>query len=94
LKAKYDGAYYLDWPEEVVQRRPQALANARRELADEIDQVCFAQFLLFRPGETPFTTGMHFERAVIGGRLLKGPAWLLTGNLDDPQPSLVRAMIR
>jgi hypothetical protein len=112
-------------------RRPQALATARRELADEIDQVCFAQFLLFRQGdqlktyahskgvrligdlpffaspdcsdvwanpelflldeqhrqrfvagvppdyfthkdncgETPFTTGMHFERAVIGGRL-------------------------
>ncbi len=51
LKAKYDGAYYLDWPEEVVQRRPEALASARRELADEIEQVCFAQFLLFRQGD-------------------------------------------
>jgi len=51
LKAKYDGAYYLDWPEEVVQRRPEALAAARRELADEIDEVCFAQFLLFRQGD-------------------------------------------
>ncbi len=51
LKAKYDGAYYLDWPEEVVQRRPEALANARRELGDEIEQACFAQFLLFRQGD-------------------------------------------
>ena len=51
LKAKYDGAYYLDWPEGLVQRRPEALASARRELADEIEQVCFAQFLLFRQGD-------------------------------------------
>jgi len=51
LKAKYDGAYYLDWPEEMVQRRPEALATARRELADEIEQVSFAQFLLFRQGD-------------------------------------------
>ena len=130
LKAKYNGAYYLDWPDDIVQRRPDALAAARRELADEIEQVSFAQFLLFRQGDrlktyahskgvrligdlpffvspdssdvrirsyffsmsaaghassqeflpttsvrkdncgaTPFTTGMHFERAVIGGRL-------------------------
>ena len=51
LKAKYEGIYYLDWPEEVVQRRPEALATARRELVDEIEQVCFAQFLLFRQGD-------------------------------------------
>jgi 4-alpha-glucanotransferase len=31
LKAKYQGAYYLDWPEDLVQRRPEALAIARRE---------------------------------------------------------------
>lgn len=51
LKAKYQGAYYLDWPEELVQRRPAELAAARRELANEIDQVRFAQFLLFRQGD-------------------------------------------
>ena len=51
LKAKYDGAYYLDWPGGLVQRRPGALASARRELADQIDQVRFAQFLLFRQGD-------------------------------------------
>jgi 4-alpha-glucanotransferase len=51
LKAKYSGAYYLDWPEDLVQRRPDALDNARRELANRIDQVRFAQFLLFRQGD-------------------------------------------
>jgi len=51
LKAKYAGAYYLDWPEALVQRRPEGLASARQELADQIDQVRFAQFLLFRQGD-------------------------------------------
>jgi 4-alpha-glucanotransferase len=48
LKAKYRGAYYLEWPAELVQRNPSALAEARQELASQIDQVRFAQFLLFR----------------------------------------------
>ena len=51
LKAKYNNAYYLDWPEELAQRSPRALDSARRELADQIDQVRFAQFLLFRQGD-------------------------------------------
>src|ERR1700720_4210099 len=48
LKAKYHGTYYLDWPTELVRRRPDALDTARRELAGQIDQVRFAQFLLLR----------------------------------------------
>ena len=51
LKARYNGTYYLDWPIELVERRPSALAQARRELAREIDKVCFAQFLLFRQAD-------------------------------------------
>ena len=51
LKAKYNGAYYLEWPAELVKRVPAALAQARRDLASQIDQVRFAQFLLFRQGE-------------------------------------------
>jgi 4-alpha-glucanotransferase len=51
LKAKYSGAYYVDWPAELVARAPAAMASARRELATEIQEVCFAQFLLFRQGE-------------------------------------------
>jgi 4-alpha-glucanotransferase len=51
LKEKYHQAYYLEWPAELVQRSPSALAEARRELAGQIDQVRFAQFLLFRQAD-------------------------------------------
>ena len=51
LKAKYNGAYYLDWPAELVQRNKDALASARRELSSQVDQVRFAQFLLFRQAD-------------------------------------------
>src|SRR5580658_93848 len=51
LKAKYHGAYYLEWPAELVQRIPSALTEARRELASQMDQVRFAQFLLFRQAD-------------------------------------------
>jgi 4-alpha-glucanotransferase len=51
LKDKYQGAYYLEWPTELVQRRPDALADARRESGRRVDQVCFAQFLLFRQAD-------------------------------------------
>jgi 4-alpha-glucanotransferase len=51
LKARYDGAYYLEWPTELVQRTLAALTTAQRELASQIEQVRFAQFLLFRQGE-------------------------------------------
>ena len=48
LKVRYNGAYYLEWPPELVQRTPAALAQARQVLATQIDQICFAQFVLFR----------------------------------------------
>src|SRR5438445_19317 len=51
LKARHNGAYYLEWPAELVKRVPAALAQARRDLRSQIDQVCFAKFLLFRQGE-------------------------------------------
>jgi len=51
LKVKFGGAFYLDWPAELAQRNADALDRARRELADPIDQVCFAQFLLSRHAE-------------------------------------------
>jgi 4-alpha-glucanotransferase len=51
LKVKFQGAYYLDWPKELVEREPEALDRARRELADQIGLASFAQFLLFRQAE-------------------------------------------
>ncbi len=51
LKLKYRGGSYLDWPADLVERQPHALAEARRELAREMDVVRFAQFVLFSQGE-------------------------------------------
>jgi 4-alpha-glucanotransferase len=51
LKARYDGACYLEWPVELVRRIPAALAQAGRELANQIELVRFAQFLLSRQAE-------------------------------------------
>jgi 4-alpha-glucanotransferase len=48
LKERYDGAAYLDWPEDLVRRRPAALEKARGELAAQMSLVRFAQFLFFR----------------------------------------------
>ena len=51
LKARHGGAYYLDWPAQFVRREPAALAGARRDLAELIERVRFAQFLLVRQGK-------------------------------------------
>ena len=51
LKNKFGGSYYLDWPEELVQRKPTALAKARRDLANEIDRFRLEQFLLLRKAD-------------------------------------------
>jgi 4-alpha-glucanotransferase len=50
LKARYNGAYYLGWPAELVRRVPAALAQTRQDLAGQIEHVCLGQFLLFRQG--------------------------------------------
>ena len=50
LKDEYNGAWYLDWPVELVQRVPAALTEARGKLANDIDRFRFEQFLLFRQG--------------------------------------------
>jgi len=50
LKERYGGAAYLDWPGDVVRRKPEALDQARRELETQVEQVRFGQFVLFRQG--------------------------------------------
>ena len=50
LKARLRGADLLDWPEDLLRRNPSALARARRDLADEINESRFGQFLLSRQG--------------------------------------------
>jgi 4-alpha-glucanotransferase len=48
LKAKYNNTFYLEWPIELVRRIPAALTQARQDAGRQLDQVRFAQFLLFR----------------------------------------------
>jgi 4-alpha-glucanotransferase len=48
LKTRYNGVYFVEWPSDLVHREPSALARARQELKNEIDQITFAQFLFFR----------------------------------------------
>ena len=50
IKDEHGGAYFVEWPQDLVQRVPAALAYVRRELASQIDQYRLAQFLLFRQG--------------------------------------------
>lgn len=51
LKVRHGGISYLEWPEDLVRREPLTLARARRDLADAIDRIRFAQFLLSRQGK-------------------------------------------
>jgi 4-alpha-glucanotransferase len=51
LKAKFGKAHYLEWPAELIHRKPAALDQLRREVDDQIGQSKFAQFLLFRQAE-------------------------------------------
>jgi 4-alpha-glucanotransferase len=50
LKDKLGGVSYLEWPAQLLRREAEALAEARRDLAGQIDHICFGQFLLFRQG--------------------------------------------
>ncbi len=48
LKRHFGGGEWRGWPAEYVERDEQALAEARREHADAIEQVQFRQWLFFR----------------------------------------------
>jgi 4-alpha-glucanotransferase len=48
LRAKFEQAPFLQWPQEFARRESAAIARARGELADALDQFRFGQFLLLR----------------------------------------------
>lgn len=48
LKEAHGGKAWLQWPEDIALRRPEALADARRRLADVAVDHEFRQFLFFR----------------------------------------------
>ena len=48
LRARYRGAAFSQWPEDLARREPTALEKARQELAEPIDSFRFGQFILLR----------------------------------------------
>jgi 4-alpha-glucanotransferase len=78
LKARYRGVYYLEWPADLVRRTPSALAEARTQLATEINQVRLAQFLLFRQGAQ---LKEHARRR--GMRLIGDLPFFVSGDSSD-----------
>jgi 4-alpha-glucanotransferase len=48
LKEAHGGKVWTDWPQELRDRNPAALENARREFAETIQRFKFYQFLFFR----------------------------------------------
>ena len=48
LRARFGGAPFQEWPAGLAWREPKALAKARHELAEAIDQFRFGQFILLR----------------------------------------------
>jgi 4-alpha-glucanotransferase len=51
LKQQFGGSYYLEWPEDLIKRKPAALAKARRDLGAKIDRFRFEQFWLLRQAD-------------------------------------------
>ncbi|WP_324718999.1 4-alpha-glucanotransferase [Salinimicrobium sp. HB62] len=47
LRNKYKKANWTDWPEELREREPEALQQARIELKEQIEREMFVQFLFF-----------------------------------------------
>jgi 4-alpha-glucanotransferase len=48
LKEAHGGVSWHEWPEDLVFRKPAALQQARRELAEQVQLHCFRQFLFYR----------------------------------------------
>ena len=78
LKARYAGASYLQWPERLVRRVPEALESARRDLAAEVERVRFAQFLWFRQAER-----LHAHARAAGVRLLGDLPFFVSAESSD-----------
>ena len=66
LKAKFGNTHYLQWPVELVSRDSTMLERTRHGLADEIGQITFAQFLMFRQADRLKTHALENGLSLIG----------------------------
>jgi 4-alpha-glucanotransferase len=78
LKARYAGASFLQWPDDLVRRTPSALDRARRDLASQIDQVRFVQFLLSHQGAR-----LKAHARAKGVRLIGDLPFFVSGDSSD-----------
>ncbi len=77
LKLRYGGVHYLEWPAELTRRAPGALAQARQELASQIDQVASSPVPALSPG------GAHEAACASPGRAAdRRPAVLRVSGLE------------
>ena len=51
LRREFSGQAWFQWPAPLREREPEALATARVRLSDELEQVCFEQFVFARQWE-------------------------------------------
>jgi 4-alpha-glucanotransferase len=51
LRREFSGRAWFQWPATLRDREPEALAEARVRLSDELEQVCFEQFVFARQWE-------------------------------------------
>ena len=68
LKNRFGGSYFVEWPDELVERKPAALAKARSELSNEIDRYRLEQFLLVRQADR-LKEYAHAKRVTLVGDL-------------------------
>ena len=66
LKKKSGNASWQEWPPELRQRRPQALAAARTEQRQEIEYERFVQFLFYRQWETLHVAAREAGVSILG----------------------------
>ena len=48
LRERFQHQTWNEWPEEFRHRQPEAIANAKQEYRESIDEICFEQFVFFR----------------------------------------------
>jgi 4-alpha-glucanotransferase len=66
LRVSHGGVPYLSWSRELVQRTPDAMQSARRILADQINKIRLAQFLVFWQGQRMKEHARHRGVQLIG----------------------------
>ncbi len=72
LKNRFEWSNWESWPRELMNREPEALAAARRELAGEIEMYCYWQFIAHRQW-TEIREYASSRGAVLGGDLAFSP---------------------